>query len=167
MTAFRSPFFILWILAIAGCQNRAVIDTEARRNDAVIQPSAPSPKVFDIDHETGREVTIDGVLEGEWIYSPSRSGKTYGKTYKGTDPLRIRYQTVCLSLLAESEEVATLLTDHAGKYVRLHGRITQIHDGGRPGIPSGIQGYSGATPGHTVYCLEVASCELKDPDGIE
>src|SRR5262245_59383449 len=90
--ALRSRLLILCMVFSAGCQH-SVVDTQSHRSRAATQASRLSAEVFfDPGNDFGEEVTVEGVLEGQWIYGPSRTGATFGSTMKGDQPLRIRYK---------------------------------------------------------------------------
>lgn len=168
MTDSRLRLVVFWMVAFGGCQHSAVIDIAARRDETANQQSAAQQYDFDVGQHVGKVVTVEGVLEGDWIYGPSRPGRTFGNdSHKGTQPLRIRYESGFLSLLGVSDDIAKRLADHAGQEVRLQGRIGRIQDAGRPSLPSAQQGYTGPIPGHVIYYLDVASCEPIDRAGIK
>ena len=155
MGRFVAAYFTI-LLALAGCDATSTTGTEIQPDDHTANSPTLTVEPFDIDDHLGQPIVVEGMLEGNWLVSPS--GGEFGVTHKGRDPLRIRYHSVPLAL-SGAEKVAQQLVDSAGKQVRLHGQISRIRVEGRTRLPSGQAGYTGEIPPHVVYYMFVTSCE--------
>lgn len=155
----HSQLALIGFIVVSGCQPFAINEVQQPDFMKQILASKHPMDEFDIAQHCGELLTVEGVLQGDWIRR--ESGGTYGIGSPGkvtNEPLRIRHKSQYLAMLGTTDEVAKQLADHAGKRVRLKGYVCSHQDSGR-GDLGGQQGYSGPVPGHVVYYLSVNSCE--------
>ncbi len=155
----RIAWSVFCVILLQGCAKSEVSQTEPTKTEAVVEVLHTPQSDFDIDELVGDDITVEGVLEGDYIFA--QSGHTYGDKFKGSRSLRIRYRSFPLSLAANSETLSQEIAASAGKRVRLNGviRSWDTYDDKVIGGQAGQTGYMGPLPSHTFYFLSITSCE--------
>jgi hypothetical protein len=91
------------------------------------------------------------------------SGMDFGVPNKGARPLMIKYNSIPLALVPETDDVAEQLVAVSEQTVQLTGIVRCEPIKGR--APRGQQGYTGLIPFHDLYYLVVSSCTVLPEKG--